>query len=132
MADSRNWRDWARFAEVDWIRANRDLQEFPVAAGVDLQQAAEKYLKAVLVSRGLEPSRTHSLLALLLAVEPEIAQETAEVAAAQLISRIFPAGRYPGGLPEPTVPEAQALARATGVLRDYAMRLLSLKSDLEH
>ena len=37
MADSRNWRGWARFAEVDWIRANRDLQEFPVAAGVDLQ-----------------------------------------------------------------------------------------------
>jgi HEPN domain-containing protein len=126
VADSRNWHDWVRFAEVDWIRANRDLEEFPVAAGVDLQQAAEKYLKAVLVSRNLEPSRTHSLLALLLAVEPGIAQDSPEAAAAQLISRIFPAGRYPGGLPEATVPEAQALARATGVLRDFARTQLGL------
>lgn len=58
--------DWLRLAERDWQRVGRLLDEHdPELAGFCLQQAAEKFLKAFLLSQGWQLRRIHNLDALL-------------------------------------------------------------------
>ena len=57
--------DWLRIAEKDWKRAHRLLDEDPELAGFCLQQAVEKFLKALLLSYGWTLRRIHNLDALL-------------------------------------------------------------------
>jgi HEPN domain-containing protein len=58
--------DWLRFAEKDWMRAQRLLDAGDAGlAGLCLQQAVEKFLKAFLLSRGWRLRRIHNLDALL-------------------------------------------------------------------
>ena len=58
-------REWVKKGEEDWrvlerLR-ERGLSEVAGAASFHAQQCAEKYLKALLEKRGLEPPRTHHL-----------------------------------------------------------------------
>ncbi|MCI0585566.1 MAG: HEPN domain-containing protein [Planctomycetes bacterium] len=83
------------------------------------QQAAEKVLKGWLVSRGLEPPRTHDLLLLALLaadLDPRF-REIGELSAPLTPLAVGP--RYPGDFPEPGEREAlQALERAKAI-RDF-------------
>lgn len=64
--DSRYPADWIAIAEKDWSRVEHLLQANDAeAAAFFLQQAAEKFLKAFLLSRGWKLQRTHDLEALL-------------------------------------------------------------------
>lgn len=59
---------WIRKAENDLLAADNNLGSEQIPFDVvcfHCQQAAEKYLKALLASLGVQPSRTHDLLALL-------------------------------------------------------------------
>jgi HEPN domain-containing protein len=61
---ARDWRNWVKKAEEDvqairLLMAGRDVPWSVVS--FHAQQAAEKYLKAFLVSRGVDPERIHSL-----------------------------------------------------------------------
>ncbi len=59
---------WVQKAEEDWVGMNQLLEATPTQWTLvcfHAQQAAEKYLKAFLVSHGLDPERTHDLLELL-------------------------------------------------------------------
>lgn len=58
-------RDWLAIAEKDLTRVHRNISIDPEAAGFYLQQSAEKFLKAFLLSHGWELRRTHDLLVLL-------------------------------------------------------------------
>jgi len=70
--------DWLRIAEKDIGRVEVLLEAHdPDAAGVYLQQAVEKFLKAFLLSKGWALERTHDLEVLLnaaLAHEPSFEQ----------------------------------------------------------
>ncbi len=90
-----------------------------------LQQSVEKYLKAALVQRDIIPDRTHSITALLQALEPSVSRSSREWLAARLFNVIFET-RYPGDLPEPRNEEAQALREAAEVLRAFAREKLGL------
>ena len=57
--------DWLRIAEEDLARVGRLASEDPKLAGLCLQQAAEKFLKAFLLSHGWKLRRIHDLAALL-------------------------------------------------------------------
>lgn len=58
--------DWLRVAEKDLNRVERLLADHdPELAGFCLQQAAEKSLKAFLLSQGWQLRRIHDLVALL-------------------------------------------------------------------
>ncbi len=61
--------EWIQKAEGDFNTAQRELQARRLpnydAACFHSQQCAEKYLKAFLVSRKVEPPRTHNLVELL-------------------------------------------------------------------
>ena len=59
---------WIRKAENDLLAVDNNLASAQVPFDVvcyHCQQVAEKYLKALLVSLGVQPTRTHDLLALL-------------------------------------------------------------------
>jgi HEPN domain-containing protein len=73
-----NWQAWVRKAEHDLLNVRNNLiaEEVPWdTVCFHAQQAAEKMLKALLVLRGVEPERTHDLVALLqecLAQDPDM------------------------------------------------------------
>jgi HEPN domain-containing protein len=126
MADSKAVTDWVRFAEDDFQGAVEILNTHPRIASRLFGEACEKYLKAVMLSRGSEPPQTHNLRRLLAELEPKFSPDSLEVGAASLLTGAAPAGRYPGDLGEPTLEEAQALHRAALVLRALARAWLRL------
>ena len=85
------------------------------------QQAAEKYLKALLTSRAVEFPKTHvigELLDLLATVDRPTAELLAEATA------LNPYGvevRYPGDLPEPDAEEGTAALALAEAVRDAVM-----------
>jgi HEPN domain-containing protein len=103
-----------------------DIDEFPRGACFDFQQAAEKYLKAVLLCRGLEAPSLHNLRDLLLMLEPDLSNAALEVQAARLLNLAITRGRYPSETDEPTPDEARAMSQAATVLRSYARQALGL------
>jgi HEPN domain-containing protein len=131
MADSRNWLDWVRYAEDDWLRALEDLERWPRGASFDLHQSCEKYLKAVLIKRQAPVPRLHDLEPLLDLIEPTIPEESLERQAALLLSVIVRPSRYPGNFAEPTTEEAKKLAEAARVLRSLARAKLGLEAQTE-
>ncbi len=61
--------EWIRIAEGDWATANREhlVQDAPNYRAVTFhcQQCGEKYLKAYLQEKSVNPERTHNLVILL-------------------------------------------------------------------
>ena len=93
-------------------------------AGFHAQQAAEKYLKAVLVWRQVEFSKTHDmseLLALVEGVEHGLPPELSEVST---LTMYAVEQRYPGDRPDPTSAQvAAAISVAEGVRAAVLVRL---------
>jgi HEPN domain-containing protein len=96
-------RQWFAKAELDFRAAERlvkDPEPLREIIAFHCQQAAEKYLKALLVSRQIEFPKTHDLeelLELLAPVRPDV------VAMLEGIDVLSPFGvkiRYPGDFPE--------------------------------
>ena len=92
-------RPWIAKADVDYRTAERLL---PIRESIAFhcQQAAEKYLKAFLVLRGVEFPKTHSisrLLDLVSSIAPELAAALEE---AEFLTPFGVEIRYPGDLPE--------------------------------
>jgi HEPN domain-containing protein len=88
------------------------------------QQAAEKFLKAFLVSRGQLPPRTHDLVALL----ADCAEHDPSLASLETDSRTLTSyavgSRYPGDLFEPSEAEGRRMAAIARRIRDEILRRL--------
>jgi HEPN domain-containing protein len=124
MTNSSDFKRWVRFAEEEFVVAGKLLSDSPHTAVYLLQQASEKYLKAVLLFQGIEPPLTHNLRDLLQLVSPQILETSLEVKAARLINVVSIPARYPSELDDPTLEEAQAVHNAASVLRVHARKLL--------
>jgi HEPN domain-containing protein len=119
---------WRRKATEDLRVADILLKasgrEVPYAAiCFHAQQAAEKYLKGWLVSRGRPAPRTHSLLYLVSRAE-ELDGRFLEVR--EIAERLTPfavAPRYPGDFPEPEEPDALKAIERARAIRDFLERL---------
>lgn len=125
--DHGNAEAWLRYARSDF-----EVARFPAVPGILLetlcfhaQQTAEKSLKAVLIARGIDFPRTHSLRRLLDLLPAEIAIPATIQAVARLTDYAV-LSRYPGDL-EPveaqeyreTIRLAEAvLAWAENMIRD--------------
>jgi HEPN domain-containing protein len=103
-------REWARKAEIDFKTADHLCQSGPDFAGgaaFHSQQAAEKYLKALLVWHQIEFQKTHDIEALLKLVGkvddklPEILRDAA------ILTPYGVDYRYPGEYPEVTRTDAE-------------------------
>ncbi len=113
---------WIRKAESDLLAADNNLAAANVpfdAVCFHCQQAAEKYLKALLSSLGVQPGRTHDLMALLqdsrayLAIAPAEAVESACVVLNPYSIEV----RYPDDESNPTAADSREARQAAETVR---------------
>ncbi len=112
--------DWFRIAEKDFYRVEQLLSAHdPEAAGFFLQQALEKYLKALLLTKGWLLQRIHDLEPLLneaLTFDPSLEQYRQIL---QKITGFYFIERYPFILDEGLTEEdiQQALVQVKGLIK---------------
>ena len=89
---------WLAFADEDLAYGKLGLGRFPRAAAWSFQQAAEKAMKACLISTGHIPPRTHDIVLLHNLQERESSEDVRE--AVLKLAEITSASRYPDDLDE--------------------------------
>ena len=126
--------EWLRKADADMALAEHLLSDetaFLNAITFNCQQAAEKYLKALLTSWNTEFPKTHVLATLVKLVETR----DAELAASLLdVIPLTPYGvelRYPGDRPDASPAEAREAVRLARKVRDTILPLLPEPPDAE-
>jgi HEPN domain-containing protein len=87
------------------------------------QQAGEKAMKAVLVSRGVDPPRTHNLQSVLALLPDDIISDRV-LTAADILSPYAVASRYPGDAEPVTVEELATAVDAARDVLDWARRVV--------
>lgn len=100
QAKGAQYKSWIEKAEADRYAAHiPDICNVPSIGCYLVQQATEKYLKAVLISFGEEPQRTHNISALLdhlsLTVDNDLSSQEM-VNAGGLLTSYESTTRYPG------------------------------------
>ena len=105
---AQDWLDKAAEDDLVVTLIRNNSGPWPLAA-YHVQQASEKYIKAVLVESGIPPPKSHDLpylLSLVKAVQPP----TGVAIAASMVSAYAWLTRYPGAPPitEPNVAQAEA------------------------
>ena len=120
-------RQWPRKAEENFAVAEHLLAEgcgFLAPAGFHWQQAAEKFLKSLLVRHQVDFPKTHDLeelLDLVVTVDPGTASALREA------SRLTTYGveiRYPGDLPEIGLIAAREASRLATQVREVVLRIM--------
>jgi HEPN domain-containing protein len=117
--------EWLAKAEEDFSVAKGLLRRRKVPADTvcfHSQQAAEKYLKAVLQERGVRFGKTHDLEGLLRLCTAVFPQLTLLVGDAQLLNDYAVRYRYPGI--DATKKQSQMAAKAAGRVRGIILPLL--------
>ena len=118
---------WMKRAEVDFTLARSALRrKKPLVYGTvfHAQQCAEKYLKALLVSRGQAFPRTHDLAALSdLCLQNNIVVPVDQDALERLAAYAVQV-RYPGE--DPVLEEAKEALQIAQVVRQFVRKLMNL------
>jgi len=110
MSDPTDASPWVKKAEQDLLSIANNLASNEVQwdkVVFDAQQAAEKFLKALLVSHGQEPPKIHDLtklLTLCVAYAPELASFGDDCL---FLSPLAVRSRYPGDEPETAREDAE-------------------------
>jgi HEPN domain-containing protein len=112
--------DWLRRARSNLLRAQQSKPEGVLWEDLcfDAQQAAEKALKALLVSRRIPFRFVHDIAVLITALEHGAIEVPADVRSAAILTDYAVASRYPGTtepVTEEEYVEAVAIANATVV-----------------
>ncbi len=122
-----NFSAWLRKADHDLLNIENNLaaQDIPWdTVCFHAQQVAEKVLKAFLVHRGRELSKTHDLIALLAqcgGIDRTLSDLEADC---RKLTSYGIAARYPDDLFEPDEPEGRELVSAARRLRARILALL--------
>jgi HEPN domain-containing protein len=127
MTEVSDPRAWAERAEEDFILARTALRrKQPLTSGVcfHAQQCAEKYIKALLISRGREFPKTHDLL--MLNSLCSAAGIFLEIDSKHLntLTDYAVRTRYPGEAP--TVEDAKEAVELAKFIRSFARRFLGI------
>ena len=127
MTEVNDPRAWAASAEEDFVLARTALQrKKPLTSGscFHAQQCAEKYMKALLISKGADFPKTHDLLMLnnlcsaagiFLEIEPKYLNTLTDYAIRT---------RYPGE--GPNADDAKEAIELTKLVRRFAKKFLGL------
>ena len=127
MTEANDSRAWAASAEEDFILARTALQrKQPLVSGTcfHAQQCAEKYMKALLISKSADFPKTHDLLMLnnlcsvagiFLEIDPKHLNTLSDYAVRT---------RYPGE--EPNVDDAKEAIELAKLVRSFAKKFLGL------
>ncbi|MFA5843867.1 MAG: HEPN domain-containing protein [Coriobacteriia bacterium] len=116
--DPEDPRSWLDYADAD-LHAARVLagedDGFPMQVCAFCQQAAEKYLKAVLVAGGCDVPRIHGLVELRALTGRSISEQVTDGELEELTKWIV-VGRYPTVWEEPTSADAAVALRLAEVV----------------
>lgn len=126
MSDPSNPESWIERAEEDLIMARsaaRRKRPLAYSACFHPQQCTEKYLKALLVSKGAVFPKTHDLLVLRDLVEKSGVKVPIEAKQLQILSDYAVWTRYPGE--DPTADDALESLEIAKQVRRFARRLLT-------
>lgn len=127
MSETNNPLAWVEKAEEDFELSKSALQRkkpLPTGACFHAQQCAEKYMKALLISKGTDFPKTHDLLMLnnlcskagiLLEIEPKLLNTLTDYAVRT---------RYPGE--GPVLADAKEAMEITKLIRTFARKFLGL------
>ena len=127
MTEANDQRAWAASAEEDFLLARTALQrKQPLVSGAcfHAQQCAEKYMKALLISKGADFPKTHDLLMLnnlcsmagiFLEIDPKHLNTLTDYAVRT---------RYPGE--GPNVDDAKEAIELAKLVRTLAKKFLGL------
>jgi HEPN domain-containing protein len=118
-------RQWLAFAGEDLAVGERLASDFPRSATWSYQQAAEKYIKALLIEQSIDFPKTHDCV-MLLNLLPPLANETV-LHACLVLARFGPLQRYPGGSSPLNAQDAQEAANAVGIIRAFCLAQPGLK-----
>ena len=127
MTEINDPRAWTKQAEEDFILARAALKrKQPLTSGAcfHAQQSAEKYIKALLISKGIEFPKTHDLLMLnnlcsAAGIFLEINQKHLNT-----LSDYAVRTRYPGDAP--TVNDAKEAIELAKLVRNLARKFLGM------
>jgi HEPN domain-containing protein len=127
MLEVNDPRAWVERAEEDFILAGSALKrKKPLTSGVcfHAQQCAEKYIKALLISRGIEFPKTHDLLMLnnlcsAAGIFLEVDQKHLNTLTDYAVRT-----RYPGEAP--TVDDAKEAIALAKLIRNLARKFLGM------
>jgi HEPN domain-containing protein len=118
--------EWAEKAEGDFLTANREMAA-PDRPNYDavcfhVQQCVEKLMKAVLISKGVMPPRTHDLIRLNDLLQSAIVDWTWPLPDLRFLDRAAVQFRYPGE--SANAEEAGETLTTAGALRERLIELL--------
>ncbi len=127
QAKRRILAQWLRKADADMNLAEHLVSEgvnFPSAITFHCQQAAEKYLKALLTWWDIEFPKTHVLAKLIGLVETRDATLATSLLDAVVLTAYGVELRYPGDRPDATPDEAREAVDLARKVRDAVLPLL--------
>jgi HEPN domain-containing protein len=127
MTETTDPRAWAEHAEEDFVLARVALRrKQPLSSGAcfHAQQCAEKYMKALLISKGADFPKTHDLLLLnnlcsANGIFLEIEQKHLNTLTDYAVRT-----RYPGD--DPTAEDAKEAIELAKLVRDIARKFLGM------
>jgi HEPN domain-containing protein len=129
MPETMKWEEWLSFADENYEAALEVAQTKGRTAILILHQAIEKYLKAVLVKRNELPDRSHDLVMLVRAINPNLQFEDELWKAARELNYLLPRARYPSGGQQPTATHIQQALEYAELLRNFTKTHLNLTDD---
>jgi HEPN domain-containing protein len=116
-----DWQGWVRKAENDALAVQSILAGEEVPWDVvcfHAQQVAEKLMKALLVLDGVQPARTHDLVALLSECATHRPELESLVEDCRLLTVFAVQARYPDDLAEPVEEDGRAALDAMERVRE--------------
>lgn len=126
-------REWLRRARSNLARAAQGQATPDMLledACFDAQQAVEKALKALLVSRGVQVPRTHAISELITAVAQLGFEIPADVHEASALTDYAVAARYPGPFEPVLVDEYERAVATAAVVVSWVTGIVSVSFDL--
>jgi HEPN domain-containing protein len=115
-------KEWFRYAEQDLKAASKLLGEFNHIVCFHAQQAAEKYIKGILIFNQIEFRKVHDLVYLLNLVNSELPDEI--TFAAEYLTEYAVTVRYPGEFIEITITEAEKAIEYAEKIKKYMLAFL--------
>lgn len=127
MSEANNPLAWVERAEEDFVLARTALRrKQPLAYGAcfHAQQCAEKYMKALLISKGADFPKTHDLLLLNNLCSSNGILLEIDAKHLNTLSDYAVRTRYPGE--DPTAEDAKEAIELTKLVRNFARKFLGL------
>lgn len=118
---------WFAQAEDDFAYGCDGVASHPRGAAWNFHQAAEKAIKAVLISQDKDFPRTHDLPRLLTILQLEAPANDTVAQAAFILSGFLPLTRYPGDWPEINEARAKEAKEASEIILSWARKHLQQK-----